>query len=499
MRTRVGEQVSSLSPAQAVLLVIAFGTIVRLLLAAAVGLGIDESYMAGVSRQVSWSYFDHPPIHVWLAGFWAKLFGDSAFVIRLPFIALFAGSTWLMFRLTSFVYGERAGLWAVLAFSLAPAFTLSTGSWVLPDGPMVFFMLLAAYLAARVLLAEAPDKTTALWLWLGAGAAGGAAILCKYLGVFFFAGIGLYLLTSPAQRRWLARPEPWLGLVLAALMFAPVVLWNATNGFASFAFQGQRGLPSYFNATWFLQNVGGQLLYLLPWLAVPLGYAAFRNIGSSSERDRFFVWLAVPAIVTFLVLGFVTRVLPHWAMAGWLFAFPLLGRMAAELQQERRARLRRATVATAVALLGFFVIAGSQAMSGWVNRVAPGLAFKDPTLDLLDWRALDAAVASSGLDLSNDFVATAHWMEAGKVNYAVGRTVPVLCLCSDARHFAFLHDNKDYEGRNALLLSRREGLIDAMAPHFASVEKLPDIVLTRGGQPAIVVKAARATAFKGDR
>jgi 4-amino-4-deoxy-L-arabinose transferase-like glycosyltransferase len=74
------------------LLLILCSTLVRLFLAYAVGLGIDESYMAGVSRQVAWSYFDHPPLHVWLVGFWAKLFGEHPLTLRIPFIALFAGS-----------------------------------------------------------------------------------------------------------------------------------------------------------------------------------------------------------------------------------------------------------------------------------------------------------------------------------------------------------------------------------------------------------------------
>ena len=39
----------------------------RLLLAAALGLGIDESYMVAAGRKWQLSYFDHPPIAWWLA------------------------------------------------------------------------------------------------------------------------------------------------------------------------------------------------------------------------------------------------------------------------------------------------------------------------------------------------------------------------------------------------------------------------------------------------
>src|SRR5713226_5800620 len=139
-----------MSPARTVILIIAASSIVRILLAAAVGLCIDESYIAGVSRRFALSYFDHPPLHICLVGVWSMLIGDDrALILRLPFIALFAGSTWLMFRLTARAFGERAGLWAALTLNLAPVFTLSIGSWVLPDGPLKLFALLSIWFVAR--------------------------------------------------------------------------------------------------------------------------------------------------------------------------------------------------------------------------------------------------------------------------------------------------------------------------------------------------------------
>ena len=72
-----------MSPTRAVLLIIAASSIVRILVAAAVGLCIDESYIVGVSRQFALSYFDHPPLHIWLVGGWAKLIGDDRPHLRL--------------------------------------------------------------------------------------------------------------------------------------------------------------------------------------------------------------------------------------------------------------------------------------------------------------------------------------------------------------------------------------------------------------------------------
>ena len=52
---------------------LALGTMLRFLVAASTGLGVDESYAVAVARQYSLSYFDHPPLHFWIAGTMAKL------------------------------------------------------------------------------------------------------------------------------------------------------------------------------------------------------------------------------------------------------------------------------------------------------------------------------------------------------------------------------------------------------------------------------------------
>ena len=118
-----------------VLWLILLATLVRLAFGWALGLGVDESYMVAAGRIVQLGYFDHPPASWWLSWSAAQLFGsEAAIVVRLPFIALFALSTWLMYRLGAAVAGERAGLFAALLLNLSPVFAVTTGTWVLPDG-----------------------------------------------------------------------------------------------------------------------------------------------------------------------------------------------------------------------------------------------------------------------------------------------------------------------------------------------------------------------------
>ena len=70
----------------------------RLLFASWLGLGIDESYVVAASRTLHTGYFDHPPMVWWMAWAVNTMAGPgNHLTVRLPFIVLFALSTWLMF------------------------------------------------------------------------------------------------------------------------------------------------------------------------------------------------------------------------------------------------------------------------------------------------------------------------------------------------------------------------------------------------------------------
>src|SRR5271167_3278899 len=128
------------SGGMAVLILTTF--LARLLFAASLGLGIDESYMVAAGRKLQLSHFDHPPIAWWMTWGIAHLTGsESAVIVRLPFIALFALTTFLMYRVTAALFDPEAGLWAAVVLNMAPALGITAGTWVLPDGPLFAALL----------------------------------------------------------------------------------------------------------------------------------------------------------------------------------------------------------------------------------------------------------------------------------------------------------------------------------------------------------------------
>ncbi|HEV2563381.1 MAG TPA: glycosyltransferase family 39 protein [Rhizomicrobium sp.] len=494
----------NVSPERAVIAIILTASVIRIALAAATGFSTDESYTVANARIFALSYVDYPPLHAWLVGAWSWLWHSQApVVLRLPFIALFAGSTWMMFRLASFLFGARAGLWSALLFNLAPVFTLPHASWVLPDGPLTFFLLSGAFVTARLLFDEA-EPSPSIAGWMLAGALGGLAMLSKYHGAFLLAGTFVFLLSWKPGRRLLASPGPWLGALAALVVFMPALIWNAHHDWVGLFFQTKRlSGSSHLEFMRVFDSLGAQALYLTPWLFVPLAYVWGRSLarGPAMPQSWYLAMLASGPIIGFTAANIVARGLPHWPMPGWLFMFPILGAEAARVAQIRPKLLASLTAAAAATLIIVVAGFGIDAQNGWITNTLPVLAQSDPMIDLMNWDELNAVISARHLlDKDTPAIAATHWTEAGKLNYIMGRNVPVLCLCADPQEFRYTQDLERFKGRNILVVGAHRSLaeVDAnLSGMFDRIVPLAPIMLHRAGKPVIELTVVRGLGLHG--
>jgi len=427
---RPGRRWAAPGIAAALPVLLAASLCLRLVLAGALPLTADEAYAVAVSRSHALSYYDHPPMMFALARAMADLSGaENPFLMRLPFVAMGTASIWLLHDITRRMYGMGAAVWAAAAFVLSPFFLTFGQGLIVPDGPLDFGLLATLWLIQPVLSGAA----AAGWRWPAAGLALGFALLGKYQAVLFGAGALLALAAVPAWRVWLRRPGPWVALALAALCALPVVLWNAQHHWASFAFQAGRA----YQKTSLLQHAGGllnvlagQALYLLPvtWFAAHRGIAAAFSKGARDD-ERLLAILAVVPILVFDPIALVGRhALAHWAMSGFLFALPLVGKARAEAAGARtRLHVAAAAIAVCAALLSLQAATGALSALPVAGRFMPDLGE-----DNLDWTGLRAAIPDDGR-----FIAVPDWVSAGRVSLAVGPGHPIVVM-SDPHHFQFM-------------------------------------------------------------
>jgi len=502
-----------LRPARLTLALIVISAITRIALAWTLGLGVDESYEVVQARVPSLGYFDHPPLSFWIVGVFARLLGtEQRVVLRLPFILLFGLTTWLLFRLTARLYGERAGFIAALLLNVAPVFSLSTGGWILPDGPLDCAIVAAAYCLTRVFTDGSPAHadsrlaSQAGWWrwWLGAGFFTGFALLSKYHGAFVMVGTLLFLVTRRQARFWLTRPEAYAAALVALVIASPPIIWNAEHDFASVRFQAGRATSHGVHLAALAQNVAGQMGYLLPWIGIPLLWqlALALRAGPRDSGRWFLCCLAVGPIAVFTLVALGGQPgLPHWPAPGYLLLFPLLGDSVArfEVRGERERMLMRRSLTAAVALFVILTVTASSAIAtGWPTRLVPGLFRRgDPTLEAIDWRELRPSLISRGLPLdSGELVITTHWIDAAKVGYALGPSVRVFCFSDDPRGFQYTYPPSEALGRDGLVIARDartrsapQGVARIPARSIDSVATVP---ITRAGQVVMRLAVFRA-------
>jgi 4-amino-4-deoxy-L-arabinose transferase-like glycosyltransferase len=431
-------------------------------MAAGLGLGIDESYMVVAGRgPLQLGYFDHPLISWWMARGIADATGsEAAWVVRLPFIALFAVSTWLMARWTTTLFNARAGLWAAVALNLSPVFGVTSGGWVLPDGPLIACLLGAALCFTRALRGG--------WgWWIGAGLCAGLAMLSKYTAVLTLGGAVLYLITQRAHRGWLARPQPYVAALVAALVFSPVIVWNLQNHWASLAFQGGRAAAARLNLFGPIVTFAGEALFVLPWIWAGLIWVAWRawRGGPHEPRGWLPLCLASLPILLFAAVSLWSRqVLFHWAAPGYLMLFPLLGAWLADCRWAVRAARWTSGLLAALSVGVVLVV--------WLMP-------RDGIEQARDWTGLHTALAAR--NLLGLPVAATSWSEAGKIGIGLGPSVPVYCLNVDAREFRF--STSPPTSGDVLIVSARRSLAQVRAAYggdFTSIEELPPVELFQG-------------------
>jgi hypothetical protein len=478
-------------------------------------LNLMESYGAVMARYPSLSYADHPPLTWWLIGLVTQIAGSEvATVVRAPFIVLFLGTSWLLYRITERLFGAKPAFFAAAALTLSPLFGLWVGALALTDGLAIFFVL-ASVRCLIVIFFETPRKRSGIWIaWLLAGLLFGLALASKYTAILLVPGLVLFLLTGGSdRRRWLIRPEPYAAILAAAIPLLPVLIWNAEHEWTSFVFQGSRagfsGGAVHLGRA--LRWLGMQLLYLQPWIFVAAITALGRGLmaGPRNERARFCACLAVTPLVFFLsVMCWSNQSLRgyHWSAVGYVMLFPLIGASFAELavRYPRLAKRWAGVVAATYAAGLLFLV--SHAMTGWATAVAArvyraSFTHNDPILvELFDWKDLNRALHDRHIDPARNFVAGKRWEACSKAAYALSTSYDVLCLAPKNIHFSYIADPSSFKGRDAIIVdpsTSLTGIKTALGAYFDAIVEEPPLPLTYFGRTIMALKVYRGLNFHG--
>ncbi len=229
---------------------------------------------------INFSFHDHPPLFFLIQHLFFKMFGDSLAVARLPSALAGIGAVILLFLITSrLLKNKLAGLFsaAIMAVSFA---SVSAARLSMMESLLFFLILLNILFFLKFL----ENKK----YWWQFGLTLGLAFLIKYVAFFLIPTYLVYLLIS---RRDLFRSRyVYQGLILAILVFSPVIIYN---------------LYSYQTFSHFDLQFGYLLKQNLPWDTTIGGKTQepFSNIFSNLSAIYSIPFLIISALGFFMALA----------------------------------------------------------------------------------------------------------------------------------------------------------------------------------------------------
>lgn len=503
-----------------ILILITF--VLRILIAAYTGLGIGEAYYFRGVLKLEWSYFDQPPLFFWLSWLSVKVLGLTNLGLRFPAVLMFAGTSWLMFLIARKLFNAKAGFWAVVVMNLSAVFTVAIACWFQPDAPLMFFWMASAYFIVQVMfgqegksLEEIRNSRRTWMLWILTGVCLGLATLSKYHVLFIFAGVFLFVGTNKDLRHWLWHPGPYLAVLITIIFALPVLWWNYNNNWASFVFQGARaGTGRHFqlHPEWFFRSIGGQALWLLPWIWVPTARELWRSFKQRAtvKAYSFSFWISILPIVFFTIVTLWADLEYHfhWQAPGYMMLFIPLGfaidkNMTGTDKQQRSIKrwLNFSTYFTVIviAVFGLHMVTGFWQSYGpkWiVNQFVPNSL--DPTMQGVDYSDIGTRFEKEGwVQNKKIFAGSDRWWLTGKVDWALKGQMPIICLSPDPRNLAFLVDPKTLLGDDAVFVAQNsQASIDYdVKPFFDNIKRLPDIPIVRNGVTELYLQVYYCTNF----
>ncbi len=457
-----------------ILIIIILATIFKGLFAAPLYLLDDEAYYWVWSRNLSLSYFDHPPMIAYFIRLSTLLFGNTLLGIRALGAISTGISIWFGLDLTYRIYRDKKVLWnAVWLYILLLPF-FAAGTIITPDTPMLFFIALALWSFYRA----AYELEKKYW-WI-CGAAFGLALLSKYTAILWVGSVFLLLIIDPPLRHHLRKATPWLAGGLALLLFLPVVYWNSTHDWVSFRFQFSHGLDAgkanpFFYLNEFMAGQAGLitpgifLLVLAVWIKLTRGWK------TTTKSEKFLLITGVAPFIFFLYAGMRTHVEANWPFLAYFTAIIPVAVWHARAQGWQR-WVRGLNICLMCIVLLIIILQAH-------FKILPLKGKTDPTNRYYGWPAALDQIEEIWRQNPGAIPVGNKYQLQSQLAYRLGSIhLPALNIGDRANHFDYF-DFHQLQGRNILIISNERNPKPAkFEASFDSVTYLETITSARNGE-----------------
>lgn len=262
----------------------------------------DEAYYWKYAQDLSWGYFDHPPVVAALIKPGYALL-QNEWGVRLLFVL----SSMLMIYVLELLVRPRNLKLFYLSVASIGAFHF-IGFLALPDMPLLLFTATFLYLYRRYL--QRDGWGVSILLAINAT----LLLLSKYHGILV---IGFAILSN---LQLLRRKSFWLIALLSLNLFIPHIQWQAAHDFPSIKYHLYERSAEAYNIEYTLNYLLSVILMFSPVAGIVFAWQTFKK-RSGNDFERALKWMAAGTLVFFFIMTFKGRGEANWVAFALIPAF----------------------------------------------------------------------------------------------------------------------------------------------------------------------------------
>lgn len=463
--TALTKRISKLPPLAWLAALVAALTIFRLIVlwTTPLNLGPDEAQYWSWSLDPAFGYFSKPPMIAWIIGLTTGACGDGEACIRVGAPLMHAATAFLIFFAAQSLYDQRVGLWSAIAYALMPGTSFSS-LLITTDVPLLMFWTLALWALAE--LRKAPSIRWAIVF----GAAVGFGLLSKYAMLYFALGIGLALLPTSAGRSLLLSRTGAIAALATVTVFAPNVIWNALNSFATVghtAANANWNWEKLFNVSNTLSFIGAQFGIAGPIAGGIFAWGLLRNWRDKKwdSADTLLLALTLPIFAIVTLQAFISRANANWAAPAFV-ALTILFTAWAMRRSNTLALKANACLNAAIAIL-----LGALAMS---PALVAAIGQENSVKRLRGWEEAGQTIVTLAASAPFDAIMSDDREDmASLLYYTRVRKLPLRMWPSETarNQYEVTHRLRSDETANVLFVTRRSD-VSAITNAFASSQRI---------------------------
>ena len=278
----------------------------------------DEAYYYFYSTNLSWGYFDHPPLVALLISISSLIF-NYELGLRFMTVLLQIPTLFVIWKTIDEKEPSERDVYTFFGISASIVMFAVYGFITTSDSPLLFFTALFLYGYNRFLKNESFINCLILTVSMA------GLIYSKYQGAL------IIVLVVLSNLKLLTNTRFWLSGIAAITLLIPHILWQISNDFPSFRYH-TTGRAKPFKIGYFLEYLPNQMANFNPFVLPVVAYIMYKfKPRELFTRALYFIIGGI--ILIFWITTFRGHAEPQWTIAAAVAMIILLYHSAKESEK----------------------------------------------------------------------------------------------------------------------------------------------------------------------